>query len=46
MLFPMEISRKGKLAIINLQPTPLDSNSEVRIWGKIDETMKLLMEKL
>ena len=46
MLFPLEVSRKGKLAIINLQPTPLDSNSEVRIWAKIDDAMKMLMNKL
>lgn len=32
--------------IINLQKTPLDARSSLRIWGKLDDVFKLLLEKL
>ena len=36
----------GKLVIINLQGTPLDGMAKLRIWGKVDDVMERLMEKL
>ena len=39
--------RKGaKLAICNLQKTPLDEITNLRIYGKTDDLMTLVMEKL
>ena len=32
--------------IINLQKTRLDAKSSLRIWGKLDDVFKLLLEKL
>ena len=46
MLFPLAIAKKGHLAIVNLQPTPLDQMAQLRIWAKIDDVMKLVMKKL
>ena len=42
MLFPMHMAKKEtkNLAIINLQPTPLDTLAKIRIWGKIDDIME------
>jgi mono-ADP-ribosyltransferase sirtuin 6 len=37
---------KGKIAIINLQKTHLDKECAVRIFGKCDEVMKLVMKEL
>lgn len=35
-----------QLVIINLQKTPFDSLASIRIFGKTDDVMKLLMEEL
>jgi len=43
---PDIVSRNGKLVIVNLQSTPLDSNAHLRIGAKIDEVMIPLMERL
>jgi len=42
MLFPMAIGQKqnSDLAIINLQPTPLDKIAKIRIWAKVDDVME------
>ena len=37
---------QGKLAIINLQPTPMDDRATVRLNGFCDDVMVKLMEKL
>eukprot|EP00746_Dinoflagellata_sp_MGD_P163729 gnl/MRDRNA2_/MRDRNA2_91923_c0_seq1.p1 gnl/MRDRNA2_/MRDRNA2_91923_c0~~gnl/MRDRNA2_/MRDRNA2_91923_c0_seq1.p1 ORF type:complete len:374 (+),score=78.60 gnl/MRDRNA2_/MRDRNA2_91923_c0_seq1:110-1123(+) len=34
------------LVIINLQGTPLDASSSLRIWGVLDEVMKMLAQEL
>eukprot|EP01083_Nonionella_stella_P140540 431081_1 len=34
------------LIIINLQKTPMDDVASIRIWGKVDDAMRLLMQKL
>lgn len=36
----------GKLVIVNLQKTPLDKYADIRIYGKCDDVMGRLMEKL
>ena len=48
MLFPMRLTSKRGcgLAIVNLQPTPLDHLAKVRIWGHIDEVMEELVEEM
>ena len=51
MLFPMSIGeqryrRNANLAIVNLQPTPLDDIAEIRIWAKVDDVMERVMEEL
>jgi len=38
--------RPGKLAVVNLQETPLDSKSDIRIFGYVDQVMELLCEFL
>mmetsp|Transcript_31111 Transcript_31111/g.53234 ORF Transcript_31111/g.53234 Transcript_31111/m.53234 type:complete len:485 (-) Transcript_31111:64-1518(-) len=48
---PAERSKKSRsnvlgTIIINLQQTRLDSQSALRIWAKLDDTFKLLAEKL
>eukprot|EP01125_Pyxidicula_operculata_P015677 TRINITY_DN5346_c0_g1_i1.p1 TRINITY_DN5346_c0_g1~~TRINITY_DN5346_c0_g1_i1.p1 ORF type:complete len:529 (-),score=90.75 TRINITY_DN5346_c0_g1_i1:196-1782(-) len=39
-------SKKGKLVICNLQETPLDDLSDVRIFAKSDDFMRLVMTNL
>ena len=51
MLFPMSIGEQryrgnANLAIVNLQPTPLDDIAEIRIWAKVDDVMERVMEEL
>jgi hypothetical protein len=36
----------GKLVIINLQKTPLDSLASIRIFAKCDDVSRMLMEEL
>lgn len=36
----------GKLAICNLQDTPIDELSDIRVYSKADDLMILVMEKL
>jgi hypothetical protein len=38
--------RGGNLIIVNMQPTPLDDLASVRIFGKVDEIMRILMAQL
>ena len=34
------------LVIINLQSTPLDADASIRIWGLLDNVLKLLAKEL
>lgn len=43
---PLEGYPKCKLAIVNLQETPVDSKSHLRIYGKCDDVMISLMSHL
>ena len=43
---PKEVSKKGKLIIINLQTTPLDKYAYLRINGLCDDVMKRLAVKM
>jgi hypothetical protein len=43
---PKEVSKKGKLIIINLQATPLDKYAYLRINGLCDDVMRRLAAKL
>jgi len=49
---PLRTTRKngkpepGKLVIINLQATDLDRHADLRIWAKVDDVMKGLLEGL
>lgn len=40
------VKKGGKLVIVNLQKTPYDQQSELRIFAKIDEVMHALMGQL
>ena len=40
------MGKKQRLVIVNLQKTPLDYLASLRINGKCDDVMKLLMSKL
>lgn len=43
---PRDVSKKGKLIIVNLQATPLDKYAFMRINGLCDDVMRRLAEKL
>ena len=43
---PREVSRKGKLVIVNLQATPLDKQACLRINGKCEDVITRLVEKM
>lgn len=43
---PKEVSKKGKLIIVNLQNTPLDDRAFLKINALCDDVMKRLAEKL
>eukprot|EP00808_Paulinella_micropora_P012693 g18616.t1 len=43
---PRLTAQRGKLVIVNLQPTPLDSLATLKIHAKIDTVMEMLMDKL
>lgn len=43
---PKEVSKKGKLIIVNLQATPLDKYAYLRINGLCDDVMRRLAAKL
>jgi hypothetical protein len=43
---PKDVSKKGKLIIVNLQSTPLDKYAYMRINGLCDDVMKRLAVKL
>ncbi|OMJ87670.1 hypothetical protein SteCoe_10597 [Stentor coeruleus] len=43
---PKKTSRKGKLVIVNLQKTPLDSRAALKINALCDSVIQLLMQKL
>ena len=43
---PQEVSKKGKLIIVNLQSTPLDKYAYLRINGLCDDVMKKLAARL
>jgi NAD-dependent SIR2 family protein deacetylase len=45
---PLQVgeSDTGHLVIVNLQSTPLDDVADLRINGKIDDVMQLVMQKL
>ncbi|KAK2042813.1 NAD-dependent deacetylase sirtuin-7 [Colletotrichum somersetense] len=38
--------KKGRLVVCNLQSTPLDHLSELRLWAEADDLMARVMEKL
>ncbi|CAI2373302.1 unnamed protein product [Moneuplotes crassus] len=44
--FPMLVKKRGKLAILNMDPTPLDKISDVTIHDNCDTIMKSLMDEL
>ncbi len=48
--FPKDVAlnkkRNGKLVIINLQSTPLDGVAHMRVNGKCDDVMRMLMQEL
>lgn len=45
--YPADVAASGgKLAIVNLQPTPLDARADVVIRGACDQVMELLLSKL
>ena len=44
--FPMIVKKNGKLAIINMDHTPLDGIADVRFGGNWDMIMKALMEEM
>jgi NAD-dependent SIR2 family protein deacetylase len=43
---PKEVSKRGKLIIVNLQATPLDKYAYLRINGLCDDVMKRLAAKM
>lgn len=43
---PKDVSKKGKLIIVNLQATPLDKYAYLRINGLCDDVMRRLAAKL
>lgn len=43
---PKEVSKKGKLIIVNLQNTPLDDLAFFKINALCDDVMKKLAQKL
>ena len=43
---PEIVGKKAKLVIVNLQKTDLDKNCVLRIFGKSDQVMQLVMSKL
>ncbi len=43
---PKEVSKKGKLVIINLQATPLDKYAYLRINGLCDDVIRRLAAKM
>ena len=43
---PLEVSKKGRLIIVNLQNTPLDKYAYMKINGLCDDVMKRLAIKL
>ena len=43
---PKDVSKRGKLIIVNLQATPLDKYAYMRINGLCDDVMKRLAAKL
>lgn len=43
---PKEVSKKGRLIIVNLQATPLDKYAYMKINGLCDDVMKRLAESL
>lgn len=43
---PKDVSKRGKLIIVNLQSTPLDKYAFMRINGLCDDVMKRLAAKL
>lgn len=43
---PKEVSKKGKLIIVNLQKTPLDDQAFFKINALCDDVMKRLAQKL
>jgi len=46
-LVPKEVKKRGgRLAIVNLQKTPLDGKADCRLFGDIDQVMQMLLEEL
>lgn len=47
-LIPAEVgeNKEAKLVIVNLQPTDYDHLASLRIWGRCDDVMKLVMDRL
>lgn len=43
---PKEVSKKGKLIIVNLQKTPLDDHAFFKINALCDDVMKRLAAKM
>ena len=43
---PIYTDNGGKLVICNLQKTPYDEYCALRVWGRSDAFMKLVMEEL
>ena len=43
---PEDVSKKGRLVIVNLQSTPLDKFAFLRINGKCEDVMMMLAKKM
>jgi NAD-dependent SIR2 family protein deacetylase len=45
-MYPMLVVGKGKLVLVNIQHTPVDDLTDVRIYAKTDEFFRALMQEL
>jgi NAD-dependent SIR2 family protein deacetylase len=45
-MYPMQVIGKGKMVLVNIQHTPVDEFSDVRVYARTDDFFRLLVEEL
>jgi mono-ADP-ribosyltransferase sirtuin 6 len=45
-MYPMQVIGKGKLVLVNMQHTPVDGLTDVRVYAKTDQFFRALMGEL